>query len=110
MRARVAILLLAVLTVAVSAPLARAGDEEGYELRNSVVAQEEEAETETGGGEGTEAETGAGQGETQEAPAEPGPPWTFQMARIGGLLVILLLGGIGWWYYRLIIKRQRGEI
>jgi hypothetical protein len=109
MRARVAILLLAVLVVPVSAPLARA-QLHGYNLRNSVVAQEEEAETETGGGEETEAETGAGQGETEEAPAEPGPPWTFQMARIGGLLVILLLGGIGWWYYRLIIKRQRGEI
>jgi hypothetical protein len=109
MRARVAILLLAVLAVPVSAPLARAADETSG-FRNSVLAQEEEAETETGGGQGTEAETGAGEGETQQAPTEPGPPWTFQMARIGGLLVILLLGGIGWWYYRLIIKRQRGEI
>jgi cobalamin biosynthesis Mg chelatase CobN len=109
MRARLVILLLAVLAVSVSSRVAVA-DEEGYEIRNSVMAQEEEAETETGGGEGTEAETGAGQGETQQAPAEPGPPWTFQMARIGGVLVLLLLLGIGWWYYRLVIRRQRGEI
>jgi hypothetical protein len=108
MRARVAILLLAVLAVPMAASLARADERSGF--RTSVLAQEEEAETETGGGQGTETETGAGEGETQQAPAEPGPPWTFQMARIGGLLVILLLGGIGWWYYRLIIKRQRGEI
>jgi hypothetical protein len=108
MRARLAILLLVVLAAAAFHGQAVAKD--GYSLRNGdVLAQEEEAETETGG-EDTEAETGAGQGETQEAPAEPGPPWTFQMARIGGVLVLLLLAGIGWWYYRFIVRRQRGEI
>jgi hypothetical protein len=106
MRARIAILLLAVLAVPVSTRVAVAED---AGLISSVMAQEEEAETETGG-QDTEAETGAGQGETESAPAEPGPPWTFQMARIGGVLVLLLLAGIGWWYYRLIFRRQRGEI
>lgn len=108
MHARLAILLLVVLAAAVfHGPAVAKG---GYSLRNgAVLAQEEEAETETGG-QDTEAETGAGQGETQEAPAEPGPPWTFQMARIGGALVLVLLAGIGWWYYRLIVRRQRGQI
>jgi hypothetical protein len=108
MRARLVILLLAVLVTPVLTQPAVAADEGGESLR-AVLAQEEEAETETGG-EGTEEETGAGEGETQQAPAEPGPPWTFQMARIGGLMVLLLLAGIGWWYYRLVLRRQRGGI
>jgi hypothetical protein len=109
MRARLVILLLAVLLVPAFARPAVAADGSGRPDL-TVVAQEEEAETETGGGQGTEAETGAGEGETQEPPAGTGPPWTYQMARIGGLLVLLLLAGIGWWYYRLVVRRQRGEI
>jgi len=109
MHARLVILLLAVLLVPAFARPALAADG-ASNLARLALTQEEEAETETGGGEGTEAETGAWEGETQEAPAEAGPPWTFQMARIGGLLVLLLLLGIGWWYYRLVLRRQRGEI
>jgi hypothetical protein len=41
---------------------------------------------------------------------EAGPPWTYQMARISLLLVALLLLAMGAVYYRLVIKRQRGEV
>ncbi|MGH2787480.1 MAG: hypothetical protein ACRDJV_06165 [Actinomycetota bacterium] len=108
MSARLAILLFAVL----AAPLftRSVAVAEGGHMPSStdIVAQEEETEGQDGGG--AEEETGAGQGETQETPAEAGPPWTYQMARIGGVLVLLLLAGIGWWYYRLVVRRQRGEI
>jgi hypothetical protein len=47
-------------------------------------------------------------GEKAPAAEEPGPLWTYQMARMSlGLLVVLFLG-MGFWYYRLVVKRQRG--
>jgi hypothetical protein len=40
---------------------------------------------------------------------EAGPPWTYQMARISLLLLVLLVLGMAAVYYRLVVKRQRGE-
>ena len=64
----------------------------------------------TGEGEGQsdpEAETGASEEEAEGAATEEGPPWTYQMARIG--LGLLLLVGLlmGLLYYRMIASRQR---
>ena len=117
---RLAVLLAAILVgapsllIAASAPaharavvLAQPGDPTGAE---------DEAEGQEGqGGEGegqgsSEAETGAG-GETEGgASTETGPPWTYQMARLSLLLLVLLAGGIAFLYYRLITRRQRGQV
>lgn len=80
------------------------------------LAQEEEAETgDQGGGEDdiTEGEpseeTGAGEGETQETSTETGPPWTYQMAKILLVLVLLMAVGIAFLYYRLVVQRRQGR-
>ncbi|HZJ49909.1 MAG TPA: hypothetical protein VFF07_03415 [Actinomycetota bacterium] len=49
----------------------------------------------------------------QEVPegevVETGPPWTYQMAKIT-LVMLLLLGlSIGAIYYRLVVRRRRGD-
>ena len=81
------------------------------------TGQEEEAEGQEsqGGGEGegqggAEAETGAGGEAEGGASTETGPPWTYQMARLSLVLLALLVAGIFLLYYRLIVKRQRGEV
>ncbi len=84
-----------------------------------VIGQEDESEGSEGGDttEGDsgqsdeEAETGADEGETAEGQSteEEGPPWTYQMARIGIVLMLLVAGLIGYLYYKMIILRQRGE-
>jgi hypothetical protein len=64
-----------------------------------------------------------GDEESEQRPAQPsdevspspteeeaGPPWTYQMARMMLGLVALLLLGMGLIYYRLVVKRQRGEV
>lgn len=74
-------------------------------------AEGEEGQDPAGEGQGDpEAETGAGGGETEEGTAEPGPPWTYQMARIVLALTVLLALGMGYLYYRLVVVRRRGEI
>ena len=72
-----------------------------------LLAQEEETEGKGGGGQPAE-ETGAGEGET-EAPEETGPPWTYQMARMSLLILLVLFGAIGLAYYRFVARRRRGE-
>jgi hypothetical protein len=85
-----------------------------------VLAQtgaEEEAEGQEGtnqgpdeGQGGAEAESGAG-GQTEEGESTQSEvPWTFQMARLSVVLLLALAAGIGLLYYRLIVKRQRGEV
>lgn len=79
----------------------------------SVLAQADPDEQQQGGEEqqnqDVEGETGAG-GQTEGgAPeAEAGPPWTYQMARLGLVLLVLLGAAIGLWYYRLVVVRARG--
>lgn len=105
MRARLAA-ILSLLLIFSAIPLVTA---------SVAFAQDTETEEGEGGnesdGEGQSdpnAETGAGEGEQEAAATEEGPPWTYQMARIGlGLLALvgLLMGLL---YYRMIASRQRG--
>jgi hypothetical protein len=74
-------------------------------------AQGQESTGDEGSGQGSsEAESGAqGQSEEGESTASE-VPWTFQMARLSVLLLLALAAGIGLLYYRLVVKRQRGQI
>lgn len=115
MRSRRAVLLvLAVLTasfVAALHPAAFAGE--------LTVAQEQDSEgsdsetgtdTDTDEGSGrTDAETGANEDQVVEgeSEAEEGPPWTYQMARMILVLLVLMAVGIGGLYWRLVVQRQR---
>jgi hypothetical protein len=53
--------------------------------------------------------SGGGKGQPAATPS-PGPPWTYQMARISIVLLILILGAVALLYYRLVVARQRGEV
>ena len=54
---------------------------------------------------------GAGGGKAKPAATPtPGPPWTYQMARISIVLLVLIIAAVGLLYYRLVIARQRGEV
>lgn len=80
-------------------------------LSQEAETEEGEAdnETEGEGASDADAETGAGEGEQEAATEEEGPPWTYQMARIGialMLIVGLLMGAL---YYRMIASRQRAS-
>ena len=116
MRARLAILLVA-LFVGVVAPAAAAPfDGDVLELAQQTGGAEEEAQgqestDDEGSGQGeSETESGA-QGQSEEGESTSSDvPWTFQMARLSILLLLALAAGIGLLYYRLVIKRQRGQI
>lgn len=82
----------------------QAGEDEGAEQGEVQDRQDEE------GQERPEAETGANEGETEEAQTETGPPWTYQMAWLGLLLLLALFGGIALLYYRFVVLRQRGIV
>ena len=119
MRGRLAAVLVALLvpiavlqfaTAAVAAQIPLAQDD-------GVVGEEDEAENPGGAGEGEEgsegqgdpdAESGAGEGETEEATEEEGPPWTYQMARIGVVLLVAMALGLWLLYHRLIGQRAKG--
>ena len=77
-----------------------------------TLAQEQPGEdAETEGGEGQDdpaAETGADEGQ-EEATEETGPPWTYQMARITLVLLVLLGLALVLLYFRLVAKRRKGE-
>jgi hypothetical protein len=51
-----------------------------------------------------------GGGKTQAATPSPGPPWTYQMARISIVLLLLIIAAVALLYYRLVLARQRGEV
>ena len=84
--------------------LAQAEQEEG--------ADQSEAGTDTEGGEtgggDSEAETGAGEEEQASTEEEEGPQWTYQMARITLVMLVLLLLAVGALYYRMVARKQRG--
>jgi hypothetical protein len=42
--------------------------------------------------------------------AETGPPWTYQMAKVTLVLLVLLGLAIGAIYYRLVVRRRRGDV
>ena len=108
MRARLAAVLSLLLICCFSLPLSVA------HARTVTLSQEVETEEGEAGNEGegegqsdVDAETGAGADEQEAAVEEEGPPWTYQMARIGIVLMVivgLLMGGL---YYRMIASRQR---
>ncbi|MQA99350.1 MAG: hypothetical protein GEU78_03510 [Actinobacteria bacterium] len=109
-----ALLLVAGNLLAVTGP-AWAGEhvfaQEVGEGEEDAQPQEEEqtGESEDEGGAGQEdpeAQTDPGEGE--EAESETGPPWTYQMARAGVLMALLMLAAIGLLYWRLVIRRARG--
>ena len=117
LRSRWTVVLFAVLAtlLVVAAPAQAApgfvvaqageGDEE------SGTEEGSETEGETGGGEGQsdpEAETETGEEGSEPAATETGPPWTYQMARIGLVLLVFLGLAIGAAYYRFVASRQRG--
>jgi hypothetical protein len=53
----------------------------------------------------------AGGGKAQPAATPtPGPPWTYQMARISIVLLVLMIVAVALLYYRLVVARQRGEV
>jgi hypothetical protein len=78
-----------------------------------VVGNEEEAEGQEGsnqGGREEGAEVGADEGETEGASEATGPPWTYQMAWLGVLLLVVMVAGVGLAYYRFVVRRQRGLV
>jgi uncharacterized protein HemX len=70
--------------------------------------EEESQGQESSNTEGSSAETGADKGQTEPAADETGPPWTYQMARLGILLIVAMVLGVGLAYYRFVVRRQRG--
>jgi hypothetical protein len=105
MRARLALASLLALSITTLSPLV------GPAVASTqVTAQEEESEGQDQGGQDPETETGADEGETEGAAEETGPPWTYQMARMGIALMVVLALGIGLAYYRFVTKRQRGVV
>ena len=121
MRARLAIILASLLllaggTVFLAVP---AGASEGLVLAQEVGEEEGDANPEQGegapgeGSEGAgqsdaEAESGVGEGESGGEAAEPGPPWTYQMARMAIGLVLLMFLMVGFTYYHFVYRRQKG--
>jgi hypothetical protein len=117
MRARLAaalsvFLLLALPMAEVHARVVTLAQE--VDSEDSAVDQEDESQGSESGneaeGEGqsdADAETGAGAGEQEAAVEEEGPPWTYQMARIGIALMVIVGLLMGLLYYRMIASRQR---
>ena len=85
------------------------GDVEESEVETSGDGAEEGTE----GGEvpegqsDPESESGA-EGDSQEAATETGPPWTYQMARISLVLLVLLALAVARSYHKLVGSRQKG--
>ena len=78
-----------------------------------TLAQDTESEggevtSESEGEGGADAETGASEEESsgEAATEEEGPPWTYQMARIGLALMVIVGLLMGLLYYRMIASRQ----
>jgi hypothetical protein len=116
MRARVAIALMLGLAawLALTAPVPAAGLVAAQEpnQEEDVVGEEEEAGGQEGANRGAReegAEVGADEGETEGA-SETGPPWTYQMAWLGLLLLVAMGAAVGLAYYRFVVRRQRGAI
>jgi hypothetical protein len=95
----------------------------GADMSHVAFAQENGTESSEQGGEdgsgatdegegsgSTEAEVGSNEGQTETAETETGPPWTYQMARLIVVLLVLMVLGIGFLYWRLVVQRQRRGI
>ena len=119
MRARTAaVLTLLLLCFTLPTSLAHAAtvtlSQEAGTDEEGAVSDEDESqggeagnETEGEGQSDPDAETGAGADEQEAAVEEEGPPWTYQMARIGIVLMVIVGLLMGLLYYRMIASRQR---
>ena len=103
MRARLAILIaLMAMVSSVTALGSPAWSSTGPTFAQETDAQETEDE---GGGDSEEEEGGGSEG--GEAVEETGPPWTYQMARIAIVLLVLTILGVLFAYYRFVATRRR---
>jgi hypothetical protein len=93
LRSRLAILLASLLLLPV---ITGAGLSVAHASTRVVLAQSSRSK---GGGKAQPAAT-----------PTPGPPWTYQMARISIVLLLMIIAAVGLLYYRLVIARQRGEV
>lgn len=87
--------------------------QETTEEDEGVVDESDEAENPgSSGEEGQDADTesGAGEGETAPAEEEEGPVWTYQMSKIVLAMLVLLLLGIAGAYWNFVAKRQKQGI
>lgn len=83
------------------------GEEGAVGEEDETQGGESGNEAEGTGQSDADAETGAGEGEQEAATQEEGPPWTYQMARIGIVMMVLIALALGLLYYRMIASRQR---
>jgi cobalamin biosynthesis Mg chelatase CobN len=119
MRRRPAILLVLAILLsslfAISAPTAGASgisfaQEGGSESSDQGGEGDSGATDEDEGSGSTEAEVGSNEGQTETAETETGPPWTYQMARMIVVLLLLMMLALGFLYWRLVVQRQRRGI
>jgi hypothetical protein len=122
-RAGITIALCAcVMAGIVMAPAAQARVIEGSGSRTTrvtgpaqgrILAQGTGAQETKAGGAGQKnpkAQTGAGKQQSSGGEPAAGPPWTYQMAKISILLLVLLILSLGWFYFRLVLTRRRRGI
>lgn len=83
------------------------GEEGAVSGEDAAQGGESGDDSEGEGQSGADAETGAGADEQEAATEEEGPPWTYQMARIGIALMVIVALLMGVLYYRMIASRQR---
>jgi len=98
MRARLAILIALMAMVSSVTALGSPA----WSSTGPTLVQETEDE---GGGDSEEEEGGGSEG--GEAVEETGPPWTYQMARIAIVLLVLTILGVLFAYYRFVATRRR---
>jgi len=109
MRARLAAVLSLLLLICFVLPLSVAGART-ITLSQEAGTDEAAEEGDEGGGQSDpDAETGAGADEQEAAAEEEGPPWTYQMARMGIALMVVIGLMMGLLYYRMIASRQRAD-
>jgi hypothetical protein len=74
------------------------------------IAQAQSPQETTDGSKGKEGQEDAKSGGPADKTTEEGPPWTYQMARLGLLILFFLAISMGGLYYRFVVLRQRGEV
>ncbi|HWC13019.1 MAG TPA: hypothetical protein VG929_00315 [Actinomycetota bacterium] len=81
--------------------------ESGVDTEQEGTAEQGEDGEAPGGQADPETETGAEE-DSAEAATETGPPWTYQMARISLVLLVLLGLAVFRTYHKLVGSRQKG--
>lgn len=96
-RRTVVLFVLVALFTAVALP---AHASSGLPTKGTVISAQED----TGGGDGGGADEG------EDAAEETGPVWTYQMARIVVVLLVLLVAAVALLYWRLVGRPRRNGI